>query len=103
MSSPAQQVRHRGGHSGKKNANDPVVQKSEQNEQLDEVLKSVKTAATSEWDYQVAIVIITILAFVTRFWGIGHPDQVVFDEVHFGKVSVQQASLSSFLEPSVCG
>lgn len=40
----------------------------------------------SEWDYKIAITIITALAFVTRFWGITHPDQVVFDEVHFGKV-----------------
>ena len=40
----------------------------------------------SEWDYKVAITVITVLAFITRFWGITHPDQVVFDEVHFGKV-----------------
>ncbi|KAF2756614.1 PMT-domain-containing protein [Pseudovirgaria hyperparasitica] len=39
----------------------------------------------AEWDYRLAITIITVLAFVTRFWSIGHPDQVVFDEVHFGK------------------
>lgn len=26
----------------------------------------------------------TILAFIVRFYRIGHPDQVVFDEVHFG-------------------
>lgn len=41
----------------------------------------------SEWDYKLAISVITVLAFITRFWGIRHPDQVVFDEVHFGKVS----------------
>ena len=39
-----------------------------------------------EWDYRVALSIITLLAFVTRFWGISHPNEVVFDEVHFGKV-----------------
>lgn len=39
-----------------------------------------------EWDYKIAITVITALAFVLRFWGISHPDQVVFDEVHFGKV-----------------
>ncbi|CAA9964416.1 hypothetical protein PTNB73_05603 [Pyrenophora teres f. teres] len=38
-----------------------------------------------EWDYKLAIVVMTVLAFITRFWGIRHPDQVVFDEVHFGK------------------
>ena len=40
----------------------------------------------AEWDYRIAITIITILAFITRFWGISHPNEVVFDEVHFGKV-----------------
>lgn len=40
----------------------------------------------SEWDYKLALAVITILAFVTRFWGISHPNEVVFDEVHFGKV-----------------
>lgn len=39
-----------------------------------------------EWDYRIALSIITLLAFVTRFWGISHPNEVVFDEVHFGKV-----------------
>lgn len=29
--------------------------------------------------------IVTVLAFLLRFWRIDHPDQVVFDEVHFGK------------------
>lgn len=41
----------------------------------------------SQWDYKLAIVVLTILAFATRFWKISFPDQVVFDEVHFGKVS----------------
>ncbi|KAF1360451.1 PMT-domain-containing protein [Lizonia empirigonia] len=39
----------------------------------------------SEWNYKLAITVMTALAFITRFWGISHPDQVVFDEVHFGK------------------
>ncbi|KAI9894234.1 MAG: hypothetical protein M1814_004088 [Vezdaea aestivalis] len=37
------------------------------------------------WDYKIAFAIITILGFATRFWGISHPNEVVFDEVHFGK------------------
>jgi hypothetical protein len=51
-------------------------------------IKSLKRPAvpTSEWDYQLALTIITILALVSRFWGITHPNEVVFDEVHFGKV-----------------
>lgn len=40
----------------------------------------------AEWDYRIALAVITVLAFVTRFWGISHPNEVVFDEVHFGKV-----------------
>jgi dolichyl-phosphate-mannose-protein mannosyltransferase len=92
MSSPAQQLKHRGAKPEKKNTNGLVAQK---NESLDEVLKSVKSTATSEWDYKVALVIITLMAFATRFWGIGHPDQVVFDEVHFGKVSRENATLPS--------
>ena len=39
-----------------------------------------------EWDYRIAVSVITLLAFITRFWGISHPNEVVFDEVHFGKV-----------------
>ncbi|KAF8248422.1 dolichyl-phosphate-mannose-protein mannosyltransferase [Wilcoxina mikolae CBS 423.85] len=35
--------------------------------------------------YNSALVLITFLAFLTRFYNIGHPDEVVFDEVHFGK------------------
>jgi len=49
--------------------------------------------AEVEWDYRIALGIITILAFLTRFWGISHPNEVVFDEVHFGKVSITHAAL----------
>ena len=55
-------------------------------ETLDNLKHASKKAVTREWDYKLAMVVITLLAFVTRFWGISHPDQVVFDEVHFGKV-----------------
>jgi dolichyl-phosphate-mannose-protein mannosyltransferase len=49
---------------------------------------SVKAATKppSEWDYWVGMFVMTALAFVTRFWMINYPDEVVFDEVHFGKV-----------------
>lgn len=40
----------------------------------------------SEWDYWLAIVILTVLALATRFYRIDYPSEVVFDEVHFGKV-----------------
>jgi dolichyl-phosphate-mannose-protein mannosyltransferase len=55
-------------------------------EALESAKPLVSQAKSSEWDYKVAFVVTTILAFITRFWGINHPDQVVFDEVHFGKV-----------------
>jgi dolichyl-phosphate-mannose-protein mannosyltransferase len=54
---------------------------------LKEKVEQGKEVAQRDWDYKLALAIITILAFVTRFWGISHPNQVVFDEVHFGKVS----------------
>jgi hypothetical protein len=43
--------------------------------------------AGSDTEYKVTLAIITALGFLTRFWGISHPNEVVFDEVHFGKVS----------------
>ena len=59
------------------------------NGDIDGIIKDsgLPEVVTSEWDYKAALVVISSLAFVTRFWGIGHPDEVVFDEVHFGKVS----------------
>jgi dolichyl-phosphate-mannose-protein mannosyltransferase len=57
-----------------------------------EVIKDTKiaplkaTGPGKELDHKIALSIITVLAFVTRFWGISHPNEVVFDEVHFGKV-----------------
>lgn len=49
------------------------------------VKKTLRQKTGPEWDYRIAITVITILAFITRFWGISHPNEVVFDEVHFGK------------------
>jgi len=48
----------------------------------------------SEWDYRITCALITVVAFVTRFWNINHPNQVVFDEVHFGKVRSSYNELS---------
>ncbi|KAL9623158.1 MAG: hypothetical protein Q9160_002473 [Pyrenula sp. 1 TL-2023] len=81
MSSPNSQMRHRG-QKDKKQANGKA---DNPQDALDEILKSTKHAATSQWDYKLALAVIVALSFVTRFWGISHPDQVVFDEVHFGK------------------
>lgn len=59
-------------------------------EKIDQLKAITKDAARRDWDYKLAFGIITGLAFLTRFWGISHPDQVVFDEVHFGKVSLSE-------------
>jgi dolichyl-phosphate-mannose-protein mannosyltransferase len=88
MSSPQNAVRQRGGKrgttpnpdSGSKALNGSAGENVEQ-------LKNVgKEAVQKDWDYKLALSVLTVLAFITRFWGISHPNQVVFDEVHFGKV-----------------
>lgn len=82
MSNPNASLRHRGPKE-KQKANGTVAQAEET---LDKVLDSTKKAVVNEWDYKLALAIITSLSFFTRFFGINHPDEVVFDEVHFGKV-----------------
>lgn len=54
--------------------------------EIDKLLKANAPTNNSDLQYKIALAIITALAFVTRFWGISHPSEVVFDEVHFGKV-----------------
>jgi dolichyl-phosphate-mannose-protein mannosyltransferase len=82
---PASQVRNR---KDKKRATTPNPDSVPESD--NDVLAKAKLAAnpskSSEWDYKIALAIITVLAFVTRFWKITHPNEVVFDEVHFGKV-----------------
>lgn len=86
MSSNA--VRQRG---GKRGANDtdttPIADKAA--DAIDQFKGAAKQTVQREWDYKLALAVITILAFITRFYGISHPNQVVFDEVHFGKVRAQ--------------
>jgi dolichyl-phosphate-mannose-protein mannosyltransferase len=88
MSSPAGSVRKR------KDAHTPVKAKdasatgiaAPREPDLDALVKANVQKTGVEWDYRIALSIITLLAFITRFWGISHPNEVVFDEVHFGKV-----------------
>ena len=93
MSSPSSQsVRQRSGHNKKRGGhteNDEVVNGTVDHAASPsiQVKSSVVEAVTSDWEYKVALAVITILALATRFYGITHPNQVVFDEVHFGKVS----------------
>lgn len=94
MSSAAAGVRHRG-----KDKKRPTTPNPETvSEKVSTVVEKAKREFApqhpgKEWDYKIAITIITILAFITRFWGISHPAQVVFDEVHFGKVRPAHISL----------
>lgn len=91
MSSPQGSVRQR-----KKNANPPSVIPAEESSSKSNGTTSdnISTGSSkkltekppSEWDYWVAIVLVTLLAIATRFYHLGHPNEVVFDEVHFGKV-----------------
>lgn len=64
--------------------------------ELDALVKANKnkTPTGPEWDYRIALIVITVLAFITRFWGISHPNEVVFDEVHFGKVGSRKPVFS---------
>ena len=83
MSSP--QVRQRAGQKDKKSTHSPP---QSQDGDVNGTIKdtNLPDVVTSEWDYKLALGVIVLLAFITRFWGIGHPNEVVFDEVHFGKV-----------------
>ena len=87
MSSPST-VRHRGGQNAKKRPTtpNPEVSSDKDIDAVAKAKKELRPSQGSEWDYKITITIITILAFATRFYGISHPNQVVFDEVHFGKV-----------------
>ena len=84
MSTPNSSLRHRGAPKDKVKANGKAADQT--GEILNSVIEQSKEAATTQWDYKLALGIITVLSFITRFWGISHPNEVVFDEVHFGKV-----------------
>jgi dolichyl-phosphate-mannose-protein mannosyltransferase len=96
MSSPAPALKQRKGDKQKGRSSTPQPDSltngsasTSTSDALEGLKQSAEKAVKSEWDYKLAFAVITALAFVTRFWGIGHPDQVVFDEVHFGKVRYQ--------------
>ncbi|KAI5776144.1 Dolichyl-phosphate-mannose-protein mannosyltransferase-domain-containing protein [Geopyxis carbonaria] len=60
------------------NSDDELI-KHERNNSVSYVTNQPQTS------YKIALVVLTALAFATRFYKIHHPDEVVFDEVHFGK------------------
>lgn len=76
-------IKQRGGQTPKRAT---IPDAAPQVRELDRLRENLHSEVTPQWDYRVSFAIITALAFVTRFWGIGHPNEVVFDEVHFGKV-----------------
>ncbi|KAH7163155.1 family 39 glycosyltransferase [Dactylonectria estremocensis] len=84
-STPQGSLRQRNPPSKKEKAEVDTVFAPE--EELDKLAKAGAFRAETQYDgdYKIAFFIITVLAFVTRFWGISHPNEVVFDEVHFGK------------------
>ncbi|KAI8905429.1 Dolichyl-phosphate-mannose-protein mannosyltransferase-domain-containing protein [Gorgonomyces haynaldii] len=47
--------------------------------------KEIPKKKESQLGFRIAFVIVTLLSIVTRVWMLHHPDEVVFDEVHFGK------------------
>ena len=87
MSSTPSTLRQRGVGAKVKSPTKESLTKSVQNDALDILAKGKVSGAASQWDYKVALAVITVMAFATRFYGISHPNEVVFDEVHFGKVS----------------
>ncbi|KAK1069373.1 Dolichyl-phosphate-mannose--protein mannosyltransferase 4 [Friedmanniomyces endolithicus] len=66
-------------------SSDGSVMNGNMGEKMEQVKQKGKEVVQRDWEYKLALAVITVLAFVTRFWGISHPNQVVFDEVHFGK------------------
>ena len=87
MTTSPTSLRQRGGQTVKKEKSAPAPLVTGEKD-TDGFLNTTKASGPgSEWDYKLALFVITALAFTTRFWGIGHPNEVVFDEVHFGKVS----------------
>lgn len=87
MSSPQSAVRQRG---SKKRGTTPEPSRGANGsaDAVGKVADKSKAVLTNDWEYKVALLVVTVLAFATRFWGISYPTEVVFDEVHFGKVCV---------------
>ncbi|OUM70253.1 glycosyltransferase family 39 protein [Piromyces sp. E2] len=76
----------------KKRTQEPESPKKSENSSETEVeIKNYKSPnvllqpKSDESSWNIALIVITVLSFVTRYYKISEPDQVVFDEVHFGK------------------
>lgn len=82
MATPNASLRQRGG----KEKNKAFADEDHDEHIFSQAYADVQKRASKQWDYKLALGVITLLAFATRFFGISHPNEVVFDEVHFGKV-----------------
>ncbi|EGE84617.1 dolichyl-phosphate-mannose-protein mannosyltransferase, variant [Blastomyces dermatitidis ATCC 18188] len=94
MSSPPPSLQQRG---GKKT---PAVKEPQPNPPSAKSNPHKKAVAkpAAQWDYKAALVILTLLAFATRFANISFPDEVVFDEVHFGKFASHYLQRTYFFD-----
>ena len=104
MASPGGTLRKRKDTPGTMKAKDASITSlaPPQDDELDELVAANLQNQSNgvEWDYRIALGLITVLAFITRFWGISHPNEVVFDEVHFGKV--RPPMFSGFVDRMGC-
>lgn len=92
-STPQGSLRQRGGASKQTLSESTFAPEVELDKLSKAAASSRQNVQRGETEHKIALTLVTILGFVTRFWGISHPDEVVFDEVHFGKVRAISASL----------
>lgn len=85
-SSSKEGLRHRNVAGSNKKAGAGSTAADDVDVELDKLIQANTRSFNSDLSYKISLAIITVLGFVTRFWGISHPNEVVFDEVHFGKV-----------------
>jgi len=75
----------------KKRSQEPESPKKSEASDIDVDIRGIKSPnvllqpKTEESSWNIALIVVTVLSFITRYYKINEPDQVVFDEVHFGK------------------
>jgi dolichyl-phosphate-mannose-protein mannosyltransferase len=76
MSTPQSTVRQRvpKKKAASTNTNVDRLSDSDPDTVIEKIRSQVQPKASSDWDYKIALVVITILAFITRFYGIRHPN-----------------------------
>jgi dolichyl-phosphate-mannose-protein mannosyltransferase len=93
----SQQVRKRKDNTpvkGNSDSSEPLLEKKDDDAvglkkvhspQKEQLISSSSASADSEKAFDICFTLITVLAVLTRLYKIHEPNQVVFDEVHFGK------------------